>query len=190
MGPPKKSSGPLLPVSLPGRGTQESEVELAAVVGVFGVQGEVRLHLHNRESDWLRLWRDVVLVAPDGARYPARLRARSGAGNRVIGQIEGLTDRTVAFALTGCKVAAPARALPPLPDDEAYVWQIVGLPVFSAGRRVGSVAEVHTNCPTPILEIALEGAAEPSFVPLLPDQATVDVAAQRVDLSAGALEEP
>ena len=44
------------------------EVPLGHVVGIFGVTGEVRLHLYNRESDLLRVSRLVSLTSPQGER--------------------------------------------------------------------------------------------------------------------------
>ena len=51
--------------TLSGRGLSEDEVELGRIVGVFGVRGEVRVHLHNREGSVLLddPW-DVILVPP------------------------------------------------------------------------------------------------------------------------------
>ena len=36
-------------------------IELGSVVGIFGVRGEVRLHLHNREGSVLQAPREVRL---------------------------------------------------------------------------------------------------------------------------------
>ena len=78
------------PSPLPGRGPQPDEVELGHVSGVFGVRGEVRLHLHNRDSILLEGPVDAVLVGPDGARTGVEIVARPGAGKRIIGRITGL----------------------------------------------------------------------------------------------------
>ena len=151
------------------------------MVGVFGVVGEVRLHLFNRDSPWLSRWREVVLIGPDGQRHAARVKAREGAGDRVIGAIDGLVGRDAARAWMGAVVAVDRARLPALSEDEAYVWQLVGLTVAAAGGAVlGRVTEVHTHCPTPIVEYLPTGASEASFVPLLPGEVTVDLAGGRI----------
>ncbi len=181
-------SGALLPDLLEGRGLLDGELELAEIVGIFGVRGEVRLHLHNRESDWLDRWRDLVVMAPDGRRYAAKVKARGGSSDRVIAAIQGIEDRDVARGLAGCKIVVDRSRLPKPAEGEVYVWQIVGLPVFTPdGVERGKVVEVHTNCPTPILEVALPGVRDPAFVVLLPGTVDIDVAAKRVQVPEDAL---
>jgi ribosomal 30S subunit maturation factor RimM len=151
-------------------------VALAEVVGVFGVSGEVRLHLFNRDSRWFSRWRKVVLLGPDGRRHAARVKAREGAGDRVIGTIDGVVGRDAARSWMGGMIAVERARLPALADDEAYVWQLVGLTLrSSSGVVLGRVTEVHTHCPTPIVEYLPAGAAEASFVPLVPGEVTVDI---------------
>jgi len=114
--PPATKSSPLL-TPLAGEGLAPDEVALAEVVGVFGVSGEVRLHLFNRASRWLTRWRDVVLIGPDGRRHAARVKAREGAGDRVIGAIDGLVGRDAARSWMGAVVAVERARLPALAED-------------------------------------------------------------------------
>ncbi len=188
--PPATKSSPLL-TPLAGEGLAPDEVALAEVVGVFGVSGEVRLHLFNRDSRWMTRWRDVVLIGPDGRRHAARVKAREGAGDRVIGAIDGLVGRDAARSWMGAVVAVERARLPALAEDEAYVWQLVGLTVRSTGGTVlGRVTEVHTHCPTPIVEYLPAGASEASFVPLLPGEVTVDLAAGAIVVPDALVEGP
>lgn len=185
-------SGPRPPRSealkpLPGTGLQADEIELGRVSGVFGVTGEVRLWLHNPSSDLLDEPRDVVLIAPDGRRFAAVVSARSGAGKRVLGAIEGVGDRDAAEALKEWVVAIPAAALPPPDEDEFYVWQLEGLTVFLGDREVGVVTTVHATPGGDLLEI--ETRLGPEFVPVNERSVvSIDVDAGRVVLAADALE--
>ena len=62
------------------------EVRLGRVNGVFGVRGEVRLFLHNRETELFEgVGCNVTLVSPEGERQERLLKSRSGAGKRVLG---------------------------------------------------------------------------------------------------------
>ena len=70
-----------------------NEVRLGRVSGVFGVSGEVRLFLHNRDSDlFVGDGADVTLVSPAGERETHRLRSRRGAGKRILGRIVGVNS--------------------------------------------------------------------------------------------------
>ena len=52
------------------------EVSLGWIVGVFGVRGEVRLHLHNRSSQLLRGGQMVDLLGVSNAADVAALTER------------------------------------------------------------------------------------------------------------------
>lgn len=138
---------------LDGHGLLDDEVELGSVSGVFGVQGEVRLLLHHRDSDLLARGREVALIAPDGARFGARIRSRSGAGQRVVARIDGIDVRELAAEMSGLRIAIPRRALPAPDEGEYYLDEVVGMAVFEAGRRVGTVVDVHTTGPVEVFEL-------------------------------------
>ncbi|MEQ1503964.1 MAG: ribosome maturation factor RimM [Myxococcota bacterium] len=183
------------PPSPPGNGTGDDEIELGSVTGVFGFRGEVRLHLHNPESDWLRKPRRVTLVAPDGARTGATLSARPGAGSRIIGRLAHVADEAAATALRGHRIVVAKRDLPALEADEFYVWQLEGATVEIDGQVVGTVVGVQTAGPNDVLEVqpAPGPGGERSdvvFVLLLREFVReVDPVAKIVRLAPGALDE-
>lgn len=143
---------------------RDDEVELGSVVGVFGVRGEVRLHLHHRESELLDDPRAVLLIDPTGRRFRATLQARPGAGGRVIGRVRGWTAREHAEATASWRIAIPEADLPPPGEGEHYVRDLIGLPVFVDGAEVGSVLDVHATDGGDVLELDVQGQTE--FVPL------------------------
>lgn len=142
-----------------------NEVELGYVAGVFGVQGELRLHVHNRESDLFTRARTVTLVSPLGVRRVVELKARSGAGKRVIGRVPGVTDPTMAEALSGWRIVVPAEELPPAESGEFYLYQVVGLRAFVGDQDVGVIVDVHTAGPVDLFEVDVGGDVQ--FVPAL-----------------------
>jgi len=174
--------------ALAGRHQQAGEIELGSISGVFGVAGEVRLFLHNRESDLFRRAREVVLIAPEGQRYQAKLHVRTGAGKRLLGRFEGLSDRELAERLLSWRIVIAGERLPSLPPDEFYLWQIEGADAFIDGERVGRVVRVHSTLGVDVLELDVGG--EVSFVPCLKELVlTIDAARRRVDLAPEALGE-
>ncbi len=140
---------------------------LGRVNGVFGVKGEVRLMLYNLESRWLfEEPRDVVLRAPDGRTRPARVQARPGAGKRVLGRIDGLTDRDKARAMMDWEVLAPREILPEPEEGCWYVDDLLGLEVRTdAGRVLGKLCEVYQDAPVEVWEVG--GPAGTFYVPVL-----------------------
>lgn len=164
-------------------------MELGFISGVFGVQGEVRLFLHNEESDTLDDERRVVLVRGDGTRVEARMRARSGAGKRIIGRIGGLTDREIAASMKGWRVAIAIADLPEPEAGEFYVHDLEGLSVRIGEREVGRVATVHATPGGDVLEI--ETADGRQFVPAIERFVLdVDLDAGAISLADDALDEP
>lgn len=97
------------------------------------------------------------------------------------GRRSPITDRDAVAKLTNTKLYVDRDRLPPPPDDEFYLADLVGMAALdAAGRPLGSVACVHDYGAGASLEIA-RGAAPPLLVPFtrlaVPD---VDVAARRL----------
>jgi 16S rRNA processing protein RimM len=166
---------------LPGHGLVEGEVELGNVSGVYSYRGEVRLFLHHRDSCLLHGPRPVVLVSPDGRRWRAKMSARSGAGARVIGRVDGVRDEALARSLMGWTIAIALRDLPPAEDDTYYVAMLQGAAVWCGDRELGTVVTVHETEGNDVMELLVNGEQE--FVVMHADIiAKIDVAARRVEL--------
>ena len=167
---------------------QPDEVELGRIIGIFGVVGEVRVHLHNPESTLLSRGRDVILVAPDGSRRLSHLKTRDGAGKRVIGLLAECNDREVARTLEGTVVAVPLSVLPKPEKGAYYVRDLIGAEVLVGDRPVGRVLEAHSTDGGDLLEVSVGQATV--FVPLHHEVVIgIDVAERRVRLAEGAWED-
>ena len=66
------------------------------VSGIFGVKGEVRIFLYNSDSRFLFSPRNVFLIDDKGVQTRFRMKARTGAGKKVIARIDGLDNREAA----------------------------------------------------------------------------------------------
>ena len=167
-GPRKKSSA------------RPDEVSLGWIVGVFGTSGEVRLHMHNRESDLLKGGRLLTLVDADGHRREAHIRSRGGARGRVLGTIEGVANREGARAAMGSEMVLAKAELPETEDGVYYHHQLLGLSVrLEGGDVVGVLTEIQDAGPVDLWIV--QGEDGEYFVPAL---ATLVV---NVDLAAGEL---
>lgn len=160
---------------------EDGELSFGEIIGVFGVHGELRLFLHNRESELLNEGREVTLISPEGERRVVQLRTRSGAGGRVLGQVEGVRDPESAKALMNWEIVLRADALPQLDEDEFYHAQLLGLRVRTdAGRELGTIREIWSNGPVDVWEA--RGPGGQAFIPALSENILA------VDLEAGWME--
>jgi 16S rRNA processing protein RimM len=167
----------------PASGRRDDEVELGFVSGVFGVTGEVRLHLFNRDDSMLFDGpRQVFLVHPrDGRRVQKTLTVRPGAGRRVLGRLDGVSDREAAVRWQDWRIVVAATDLPALEEGEFYWWQVEGLPVEVGGERAGEVVRVHATAADEVFEVRVDGEKETTFVP------AVAAFVERLDLEEGKL---
>jgi ribosomal 30S subunit maturation factor RimM len=79
----------------------DDQICFGYVSGIFGVRGEARVFLYNPESKFLFSSRTVFLVDEKGKATSCRLKARTGAGKKVIARIEGIESREEARACIG-----------------------------------------------------------------------------------------
>ena len=173
--------------ALTGNGLQPGELELGRVSGVFGFKGELRLFLHNPETEVFEQPRRVVLLRPDGARFEATLSARPGAGKRVLGWIDGIVGEEAANAMVGFTILIDRDDLPE-PDEGFYVSDVLGWPVFAGDRQVGTVVGIHATDGDDVLEVG--DGTEPFFV-VMNERFVLDVDfdAKRVVIAEDALVE-
>lgn len=128
-------------------------IELGHITGVFGVAGEVRLHLENRESKLLAKGRDVVLVDVQGLRFAAHMKSRPGTNGRVIATIRGVDDREAARGMVGVRILVDRDAFPRLAGDEYYLADLIGLKVRCGEEDLGRVVAVHDQGPVDVIEL-------------------------------------
>ncbi|RMH44797.1 MAG: 16S rRNA processing protein RimM [Deltaproteobacteria bacterium] len=94
------------------------------VARAHGVRGELRVHLHNPESETLYA---VATVYLDGEPY-AVASARAGTRGAVLLAVDGVADRDRAEALKGAAVAVD-RADVPLAPGEVFEVDLIGCAV-------------------------------------------------------------
>ena len=142
-------------------------VALGLVGAPHGLDGELRVRLHNPSSDLLAERRRVWLREPAGSAAQgvreARVRScrRSGADYLLLG-LEGVDDRDAAQALRGSELCIPREELPALAEGEHYLIDLIGLRVVLAdGTAVGTVEQALEYPAAQVLRVALpEGALE------------------------------
>ena len=110
------------------------------LAGPHGIRGDIRVELLVENTDLLlgEAWLQA------GDRLPVRAEiasVRQHRGTPVV-HLKGVEDRTAAAALRGMSILIPEARLPELDEDEFYIDDLTGLPVFlTDGSRIGTLDE-------------------------------------------------
>ena len=167
----------------------ENLICVGAIMGAFGVRGEVRLKSFCADPSAIEDYNP--LVTDSGNPYELTLvrTVKGGFGAR----LSGVQDKDQADALRGTKLFARRSDLPSLPDDEYYHSDLIGLEVLdTGGAKIGKVTAVQDFGAGDILEIAGKGLKEPVLLPFtLLNVPTVDLKSGKIiaDLPEGLIPE-
>ncbi|MBR9865196.1 MAG: 16S rRNA processing protein RimM [Rhodobacteraceae bacterium] len=126
---------------------------VAAIMGAFGVKGEVRI------KSFCAVPEDVdsygSLLSEDGSQSYDLTVTRPVKGG-FAARIKGVRFKDEADALRGVRLFVPRSALPNLPDDEYYYSDLIGMVVVdTGGEMLGKVRAVHDHGAGDILEVRL-----------------------------------
>lgn len=134
---------------MPTAAGDDRRIVLAAVAGVHGVKGEVRLKLFGQ---------GVASIAAHGALVVGGrllgLKSVRASGGGAVARFAGVVDRVSAEALRGLLVEVERSALEPLGDGEYYHADLLGLACINgAGEPLGTVVAVENYGAGDLLEI-------------------------------------
>ena len=151
---------------------------VGAVVGAFGVRGEVRL------KSFCAVPEDIASYGPlygeDGRRFEVTLTGQVKGG--LSARLSGVSTKEAADALRGVRLYAPRDALPSLPDDEYYHADLIGLEVYdTGGALLGHVKAVLNHGASDLLELQMPGQSGTVLLPFtIAAVPTVDLARARI----------
>ena len=150
---------------------QDALLEVGVVVRAHGVQGLVRVKLHNPASDALGAGRSVALLLAGGEVQEVALQVVAAQRGLLLVRVPGVADREAAERLRGARILVERESLDPLDEGQYYYEDLVGCQVLDeSGRVVGEVHEVFEAGASDILAIRL-GATE-RYVPLVDEWVT------------------
>jgi 16S rRNA processing protein RimM len=136
-------------------------VDVGEVGRPQGLQGEVRVHLYNIESEILEGDPPLELVLPDGAVRAARVESLRYTANFAIVGFEGVVSREDADALRGAVLRVPRSELGPTEPDEYFVCDLVGCRALLDEQVLGTVERV---LPYPTCDVLVVARADGSRV--------------------------
>lgn len=166
-------------------------IDVAVIIAPHGVRGEVKVRLLTDFPARFTERQDVRLLGPGAEVREVAVWLNSYRGERGIMQIDGLTDRTGAEKLRGWRVQIPRRRCPPLPAGQYYVFELVGMQVYSEdGEHLGEIEDV-LRLPANDVYVVRQSRGRTFLLPALRSVVReVDVPGRRlmVDLPPGLLD--
>jgi 16S rRNA processing protein RimM len=144
-------------------------VEVGRIVSRHGVRGEVRVRLHNPESEILRRVTRVFLRALDHApEQTLRLLAVRRHSRWTLLRLEGIASAEQADQLIGRALCVRRDDLPPVGPHEIYYAELIGSAVrLETGEALGVVRDVFATGSNDVLVV--DGPAREYLVPFIAD---------------------
>jgi 16S rRNA processing protein RimM len=156
-------------------------VTVARVLRSQGRRGEVAAELLTDFPQ--RFAQRRILFAVDAAgRRELQLEAHWLHKGGVVLKFRGVDSIEQAQALAGCELQIPRQERAPLPQDAAYVGDLIGCAVFDRGQRIGAIAGVEFGAgEAPLLLVKSEAGEH--LIPFAAEFVeSVDVKRRRVAL--------
>src|SRR5262249_29041318 len=129
-----------------------SDILLAAIVGPYGLKGELRVKLFTAGAQKLGTY--GALHTNEG-RVLNISSARDVKGGEAIIRFKGIADRGAAETLKGAELFVSRDALPALDESEFYHADLIGLSAYDTENRLlGQVLAIHNYGAGDVIEIS------------------------------------
>ncbi len=121
----------------------ERDILIGKIVAPFGLRGEVKVAIHTDFPERMVAGRELTVIKPDGARFPSRIdKSTPNKGGLTI-KFKGVETRNDSEELRGAEIVIDESELAELPEDNFYVFDLMGMKVITDdGREQGEVTEV------------------------------------------------
>ena len=144
---------------------QNDLINAGYIAGVFGVKGWVKVFSHTdprenilRYSPWL--------IEKNHQRTELKVLAGRRHGNNVVAELDSISDRDTALALTGAQIYIHKQQLPKPADGEYYWADLIGLRVENVeGVALGVVDHLLETGANDVL-VVIEGETQ-RLIPFL-----------------------
>lgn len=132
---------------------ETGQVLLGKIVGVFGVEGWVKVHSYTEPRENLFRYRPWILRDGAGERTVDRPKGRA-QGPGLVASIPGVEDRDAAAALIGTEILVERTSLPAAKEGEFYWSDLEGLEVvLEDGRTLGRVSHLFSTGANDVLVV-------------------------------------
>ena len=128
-------------------------VPFGTVVKPHGIRGEIKVFCESDEPSLLKRLTKLRIASHKPPTVHALKRFKF-AGGLVILALEGVDDRNAAEALRNAELEALGTELPPLQNDEYWLYELRGAEAQNAaGEVLGEVVRVVSNSMQLLLEL-------------------------------------
>ena len=152
---------------------------VGAIVGSFGVRGEVRVKSFCAIPEDIETY--SPLLSEDGQKSYS-IALTGSVKNGFTARLGGVSTKEQADEVRGLRLYTKRDQLPSLPDDEYYYTDLIGLDVLDTGGTIlGQVKSVLNHGAGDLLEIHGPNLKTPVLLPFtLAAVPTVDLSSGRV----------
>lgn len=122
----------------------EKLIVIGRVSRPHGVNGEVTIEYFNRDDlNCFSRYEVIFIEGDEGTPRPYRPTQIRPHKRFILARLEGIQTKDEAEQLRGKSVLVDSAALPPLPEDEYYWHEIMGMRVVTEqGGVVGEVTDI------------------------------------------------
>lgn len=161
----------------------EQMINVGEITGAHGIKGQVKVEALTDFPE-TRFALGAELYVQKLGKTAEVVSASVHKGLYLL-SLSGITDRDQAQALLHTYLQVPQSSLPELPPGEYYHFQLIGLEVYTEGRRLGEITEIMQTGANDVYVIQTPPGAKPAEI-LLPALQScilnVDLAAGRMDV--------
>lgn len=155
-------------------------VTIGIVTGAHGINGELKVVPMTDDPQRFRLLKSISFESPANNLREYLIQRVRLQTKSVLLKLDGIDDRTRAEQLKGVELKIPREACLELPENEFYIFQLIGLLVYSShGEYIGKLTDVMEM---PANDVYVVQAAEKEL--LIP--AIKDVV-KKIDLEQGVM---
>lgn len=161
-------------------GQAEKRVLLGKIVGVHGIQGEVKLESYTDPRTQIFRYQPWLVKSGATQQHIEGCRGRA-QGKGIVAELPGVADRDAAAALVGSEIWVLRSALPASKPGEYYWTDLEGLEVVTVdGVTLGRVSHLVATGANDVL-VVRDGKKE-RLIPFV-----LEMYVTQVDLDAGRL---
>jgi 16S rRNA processing protein RimM len=128
---------------------QTEMIVIGKIVSAVGLQGEVKVYPYSDNME--RFGRGAEVMIGGALR---RIESSRFVKRMPVVRIEGIVGRDAAEAMRGTELCVDEAGLPPLPDGDYYVRDLIGCSVVGeGGDEIGRIRDVIQNRAQDLYEI-------------------------------------